>query len=75
MGRGCELDKRTVADGSAEQPGLNFPDKGIQFLSSSLGRECAALVFTHRPANWGRTCVGQMVVLAPEAPEEYYMGT
>jgi len=36
----------------AQQPGLSFPDRGIQFLSSRTGRECAAQVHTHRPTDW-----------------------
>ena len=36
----------------AQKPGLETSIKSIQFLSSSSGREGAALVYPHRPANW-----------------------
>ncbi len=49
---------------SAKQPELNFPVKGIQFRSSSPGRECVASLHAHQPGEWD---VGPSPGIGPDA--------
>ena len=75
MGPGPEIDKRTVADGLAKQPGLNFPDKKSTIPQYQFGEGGCSFGVPAPTSELGRDGLGQMYAFTTGANEEQYMRT